>query len=306
VAGLEAPDEGEIWLGDRCVAGGTTFVPPERRQVGMVFQEYAVLPHLRARENVAFGLHGWPMEERRRRTQDALRLVGLEGLADRFPHQLSGGQQQRVALARALAPRPELVLLDEPFSNLDADRRQHLREEVRAILREVGATAVFVTHDQGEALQVGDRIAVMRAGRIEQIGTPDAVFLQPRNRFVAAFLGEAMFLPGVATDGGLDTELGLVRQPVELPAGTAVDVLVRPDDLALELDPLGAGVVEHRLFQGLTARFTVRLRDDRRLGCLTLHAAPLQPGDRVRVRLEPGHPLTYFPRLEAPHAPPPS
>jgi iron(III) transport system ATP-binding protein len=296
VAGLEEPDAGRILVDGRAVAGDGLFVPPERRQIGMVFQDYALLPHLSVRDNVAFGLHRLDRADAMRRATEALRLVGLEGLAERYPHQLSGGQQQRVALARALAPRPVLVLLDEPFSNLDADRRQHLRGEVREILREAGATAVFVTHDQAEALHIADRIAVMRAGAIEQVGTPDEVFLRPRNRFVAAFLGEAMFLPGRGGPDGIETELGRLDQALALPPGAEIDLLVRPDDIRLRADASAAPRVESRLFQGMTARYVVRLPSGRAVSCLTTHALTLAPGDAVRVELRPEHPLVVFER----------
>ena len=237
IAGFEMPDGGVIELGGRLVAGRGRFVPPEGRRVGFVFQEYALFPHMTVAENVAYGLPRG--RERERRVREMIELVRLEGLEGRYPHELSGGQQQRVALARALAPRPEILLLDEPFSNLDADLRQQVRAEVREILRRTGITAVFVTHDRREALNVGDRVAVMHAGRIEQVGTPEEIYYHPATPFVAEFMGPATLLDGRVRAGGIDTELGFFPQPVDLPAGAPVRVLVRPDDV--ELRPAGHG-----------------------------------------------------------------
>ena len=188
IAGLERPDDGAVRIeGD--TASGSEFVTPEQRDVGVVFQEFALFPHLTARENIAFGIDDWDADERTRRVDELLELVGLEAHDDKPPGELSGGQQQRVALARSLAPEPSLLLLDEPFSNLDVDLRVEMREEVREILNAAGVTAISVTHDQEEAMSISDRVAVMSEGRIEQVGTPEAVFQQPKSRFVAGFLG---------------------------------------------------------------------------------------------------------------------
>ncbi|PZU98248.1 MAG: ABC transporter ATP-binding protein, partial [Leptolyngbya sp.] len=200
IAGFEKPDGGTLYLGSQPV-GGTTWLPPERRDVGIVFQDYALFPHLTVEQNVAFGLQRRDRKGRsatadlQQRTAEAIALVGLEALTHRFPHELSGGQQQRVALARALAPRPAIILLDEPFSNLDVQVRLYLRQEVRDILRQVGASCVFVTHDQEEALALADRVAVMHQGQLEQIDTPEAIYGQPASRFVAEFVTQANFLP---------------------------------------------------------------------------------------------------------------
>jgi ABC-type Fe3+/spermidine/putrescine transport system ATPase subunit len=212
IAGFEQPDAGEIYLDGRRVAGPDGFVPPERRGVGMVFQEYALFPHLNVAENVAFGLVGKDRRVKALRVAEMLALVGLSGYGERYPHELSGGERQRVALARALAPNPVLVLLDEPFSSLDADRRALVREEVHGILKWAGATAVFVTHDQEEALVMGDRLAVLRQGRLEQVDGPDVVFHNPATRFVAEFMGQTDFLPGRVTPEGIRTEVGLLPQ----------------------------------------------------------------------------------------------
>ncbi|NOZ59049.1 MAG: ABC transporter ATP-binding protein, partial [Euryarchaeota archaeon] len=170
IAGLEVPDAGSIEIGGVAVAGEGTWLPPEERRVGIVFQDYALFPHMRVRENIAFGLRGWSRCALRRRVDEVLELVGLSGLEERYPHELSSGQQQRVAIARALAPEPEVVLLDEPFSNLDVDLRRRIRRDIKRILREAGITAIFVTHDQEEAFYIADRLGVMRRGRLEQVG----------------------------------------------------------------------------------------------------------------------------------------
>ena len=199
LAGFERPDQGCIQLDGEIIAGGRTFLPPEKRRLGMVFQDYALFPHLSVRGNVAYALG---RRGDRSRVDEVLELVGLGELAERAPHELSGGQQQRVALARALAGTPSAVLLDEPFSGLDAALRARVRGEVREILRRAGVTALFVTHDQEEALSLADRVAVMCDGRIAQVGTPEEVYGRPESRWVAEFLGEADVLPGTVSDDG--------------------------------------------------------------------------------------------------------
>lgn len=228
IAGLEVPEEGTVVVGGRTLTGPGTFVPPERRQIGMVFQDWALFPHLSVARNVGFGL---PRSERRSspRIDEALELVGLGGLGDREPTTLSGGQQQRVALARAIAPRPSVLLLDEPFSNLDAALRVQVRTEIHGLLADLGVTTVFVTHDQDEAFVLGDRVAVLSGGRVVQVGRPDELYLRPADPWVAAFVGDANFLPGDADGTVARTALG----PVELdePASGPVRVLARPEHL---------------------------------------------------------------------------
>jgi iron(III) transport system ATP-binding protein len=294
IAGLEMPDAGELWLNGVCVAGAGRAVPPEERRLGMVFQDYALFPHLTALENVVFGLHRLPAAERRRRATEALALVGMAGLADRYPHQLSGGQQQRVALARALAPYPLVVLLDEPFSNLDAALRMQVRDELRAILARAGATAIFVTHDQSEALALGDRIALLRAGRLEQIGTPDEIFQHPRTRFAAEFIGQADFLPARVTEAGLLSEIGCIPQRVALPPGSQIEVLVRYDDLELTLDAGGEARIIGCTYEGPSYMYTVALRSGQRLRCKTPHTRRYPIGSTVRVVLLNDHLLPCF------------
>ena len=305
IAGLERPDAGCITIDGACVAGPATFVPPERRHAGMVFQHYALFPHLSVGDNVSYGLDRVGTKaDRAARAAEVLALVGLGALGHRMPHQLSGGQQQRVALARALAPRPAVLLLDEPFSNLDARLRAVVREEVRAILKATGTTAIFVTHDQEEALFIGDRVAVLNGGRLEQVGPPEAIFHAPETRFVAEFMGHTRFLPARVTARGLDTELGCVPQVVPLPEGTRVDVLVRPDDVRIiplsgapddPTMPTGAlGHVRQRVFQGMHHVYRVALPSGRIVDGLAPHTLVLHEGAPVRVALCPGHDLVCF------------
>src|SRR5262245_10707256 len=204
IAGFERVREGEIRLGGRTVSSPGMTVPPEKRRIGMVFQDYALFPHLAVAGNIAFGLHGVSSEERSARVRELAQLVGLSAALDKYPHEISGGQQQRVALARALAPRPELLLLDEPFSNLDVDLRERLSHEVRDIIKASGATAVLVTHDQQEAFAMADEIGILHEGRIQQWDIPYNLYHRPANRFVADFVGQGVFLPAQAVNGKQD------------------------------------------------------------------------------------------------------
>jgi iron(III) transport system ATP-binding protein len=230
IAGFEQLDGGRIEVGGALVAAGDLHVPPERRRIGMVFQEYALFPHLNVHENVRFGLRSAGADGSRR-VDEVLELVGLAGLGQRLPHELSGGQQQRVALARALAPEPAVVLLDEPFSNLDAGLRVRVRSEVRAILKAAGATAIFVTHDQEEALSLVDRVAVLMRGEVRQVATPQLLYRQPADREVAEFVGNANFVPGAASGRSATCELGALDLQSEVRG--PVDLLLRPENVAL-------------------------------------------------------------------------
>ena len=254
VAGFVRPTAGSVAVGPRVLVGDGVFVPPHQRRVAVVPQEGALFPHLTVAANVGFGL---PRAERRgRRVADLLALAGLEGLGDRMPHELSGGQQQRVAVARALAPEPDVVLLDEPFSALDAALRSSLRAEVRALLRSAGTTAVLVTHDQEEALSVADSVAVMREGVIVQKGTPSAVYTAPADLDVGTFLGAANVLPGDATGASVTCLLGTL--PTAAPVSGRVRALVRPEHLRLDGAGVPGTVVEQRYF-GHDAMLVVRV-----------------------------------------------
>jgi iron(III) transport system ATP-binding protein len=234
VAGFERLDGGVIEIGGHRVAGPGLHLPPEKRRIGMVFQEYALFPHMSVADNVRFGLHRYTGDARKR-VDEVLALVGLEGLGTRMPHDLSGGQQQRVALARALAPEPDLILLDEPFSNLDAGLRVRVRAEVRAILKAAGATAIFVTHDQEEALSLVDSIAVMLGGKVVQVAGPQQLYHQPATRAVADFVGDANFLAGHAQGYHVECELGSLH--LQTAQQGPVDVLIRPENVHVRPGP---------------------------------------------------------------------
>ncbi len=288
IAGFEVPDAGAVAIGGHQVAGDGIWEEPERRRIGMVFQDGALFPHLTVEKNVAFG------EPADGRVVECLELVGLAHRADAYPHELSGGERQRVALARALATEPAVVLLDEPFASLDAGLRVALREEVVAILRRAGASALLVTHDQQEALSLADQVVIMRAGRVEQAGTPEDVYNRPANRWVAGFLGAAEVLPGTAADGVVDTELGRLR--TDRDAGGAVEVMIRPEAVVVAAPQCAGevtGRVVERAFYGHDQLLTLELGSGRRLRSRVGGAAPWQPGDDVQVRVDgPVHVLT--------------
>ena len=291
ISGFERPDEGTVEVNGRRVASPTSMVPPERRRVGLVFQDLALFPHLTVRANVAYGIRRDP--DHRVRTDELLELVGLSGDGERMPHELSGGMQQRVALARALAPRPDVLLLDEPFSSLDQAMRTQLRAEVREILREARQSAIFVTHDQGEALTVADKVAVMTRGQVLQVAPPELIYAEPTTPYVATFVGVANLVPGDVARGTAATRFGVV--PLIGSAGRDVTghalVLLRPEHFAIVEAPDGpAGgdgwEVIARRFSGSEILLEVRASDGERLwveaGSRVRH---LGIGDRVKVAL---------------------
>ena len=296
IAGFDKPDSGSVRIGNRMVYGPGVNESPEQRRVGMVFQEGALFPHLTVAQNVAFGL---PKNAGRKESvADALRLVNLEGYDKRYPHQLSGGQQQRVALARALAPSPDLILMDEPFSSLDRSLREQLRTEVRAILKERNATAVCVTHDQEEALQLGDRVAVMNQGRIEQLGSPEEVFHNPDTRFAADFFGVADFLPAWQDGDCLTSEVGQTAWPAFWPSPWPTDrelqIMVRPDCLDIAPDENGNGLVAEKEFLGAFNIYSVELASGSRVRVMMSHIAHIDTGTRVRVSPAGRTPIAAF------------
>ena len=275
IAGFEEPDAGELCVDERRVNG----VAPERRRVGMVFQDYALFPHLTVAANVGFGLR---RAERPERVRELLSLVGLDGLEHRYPHELSGGQQQRVALARALAPAPAVVLLDEPWSNIDPLLRGSMRDELAAILRSLGASVLLVTHDREEAFSLADRIAVMREGRIVQAASPEELYSAPADRWTAGFVGAGNFLRGRIDGDLVETLLG--RFPVVGRNGASdVDVLIRPELLELRPDPLGPAEVVGREFRGHDVFYRVRLADGTEVVSQRPSTELVPPGSRVVV-----------------------
>ncbi len=303
IAGLEEPSEGSIRIGGEVVADDGTFVPSENRDVGLVFQDFALFPHLTVEENITFGIDHWDAREKGERATELLDLVGLAEHREKQPDQLSGGQQQRVALARSLAPEPDVLLLDEPFSNLDVRLRIEMREEVRRILKEAGVTAISVTHDQEEALSISDRVAIMNDGQLEQVGKPETVFENPESRFVASFLGRASFLPARVIDDTVETELGQLTTtrlngPVAAYDGADIDVLVRPDDLeAVPCNQATAdGRIIHRQYNGPTFVYRVELNSGTTVRCLHNHAKTFEHGQPVAVSLKADHSLAWYPR----------
>ncbi|WP_369221732.1 ABC transporter ATP-binding protein [Streptomyces sp. R39] len=285
LAGFEHPDSGTVLVDGEDV----TRVPAHRRDAGMVFQSYSLFPHLNAVDNVAFGMRMRKVRtsERRARAAELLELVGLGDKGERFPHQLSGGQQQRVALARALALRPRVLLLDEPLSALDAKVRLSLREEIRRLQRELGITTLFVTHDQEEALSIADRVAVMRAGRLEQCAEPAELYGRPATAFVAEFVGTMSRIPGTVKDGSVEVLGQRLPADGQAPAAGEVDVLMRPEAVQVRADGAGTATVVATAFLGAVVRVTVRLADGTEAKAdLPAHeAAGLGAGSAVSVSL---------------------
>ncbi|MEE8373360.1 MAG: ABC transporter ATP-binding protein [Dehalococcoidia bacterium] len=292
IAGFETPDSGTVEVGGRKVTGPGVFVPPEKRRVGIVFQDYALFPHLDVAANIAYGLPRG--SEQRERVQEMLSLVGLKEFQSRMTHELSGGEQQRVALARSLAPGPELLLLDEPFSNLDADLRARIRAEVKGILARAEATVIFVTHDQEEAMFIGDRVGVMNAGQLEQIDTPEAIFHRPATPFVAQVVGIVDFLSGKVQGRAVATEVGLLPLREDLPDGGAVKVMLRPDFIDIRPAADGVGVIVDRVFQGVYYLYSVQLPSGAMVRSLQHHNRCYPINTSVAVKMNPGHDAVYF------------
>lgn len=295
VAGFEVPDQGRIRVGGREVAGPGGWCPPEKRGVGMVFQDYALFPHLTVGDNVMFGLDRLSRADRRTRAREVLRILDLAAAFDRYPHELSGGQQQRVALARALAPEPVVVLMDEPFSNLDAHLRNQVRDEVVGILRATGVTCVLVSHDQRDALAISDRVAIMNQGRLEQIGSPREIYKHPESVFVATFVGRTNLLQGIVQneDGCVLTDFGSFCRVdrIGLPNGSEVMVAVRPEGFEECTDGFLRGEVLSTVYTGAHVEAEVAFPSahggHRRL---IVHLPPTRnypPGEELSFRLDP-------------------
>ena len=293
IAGFEPVRSGQLFLSGQLVSSPDVMTPTESRHVGMVFQEYALFPHLRVQDNIAFGLHHLARSERATRVQEMLRLTGLEGFERRYPHELSGGQQQRVALARALVQNPVVLLLDEPFSNLDPDMAGRMRQEVHELLRRTKTTTVLVTHDHDEAFAMADRIAVLNQGRLEQFDTPEMMYHMPATPFVADFVGQADFIPGTVSQGMVQTELGEFPDTIECKDGTAVVVMIRPDDIHLVPTEGARSRVLSRQFHGSENLYTVCLPSGQIVHSSQGSTSVYQTGTTVELRVLATHTVLF-------------
>lgn len=306
IAGFEPVTQGEIFIGDRLVSSSNRLAPPESRHIGMVFQDYALFPHLSVDENIAFGLRHLSRKDRQRRVDELLDAVGLRRQSRQFPHELSGGQQQRVALARALAPKPELVLLDEPFSNLDVDLRERLAQDVHDIIKQSNTTAILVTHDQNEAFAIADEIGIMHAGRIEQWDNAYAVYHRPATRFVADFVGQGAFVPGaVLATQQIEIELGVLKGSIpngcgmgceDCGKGCRVDVLLRPDDIVHDDASPTRAEVEKKAFRGAEILYTLKLDSGDRVLAMVPSHHNHEIGERIGIRLDVDHIVAFSPQ----------
>ena len=304
IAGFETPSAGRILLNGVVVSSADTSLAPEKRRIGMVFQEHALFPHLSAAKNIAFGLsHAFSISER---VRELAVLTGITELLEKYPHELSGGQQQRVALARALAPRPELLLLDEPFSNLDTGLRERLSHELRDIIKASGATAVLVTHDQNEAFAMADEVGVVREGRIEQWDSAYNLYHRPVNRFVADFVGQGAFLPAkVLNPSSVEIELGVLEGNIPgacqigceaCGKGCLADVLLRPDDVVHDDDAPTRAEVVHKAFRGAEIMYTLKLESGRKVLALVPSHHDHALGERIGIRLDVDHVVAFAPQ----------
>ena len=301
IAGFEPVRSGQIVLSDRLVSSSTETVPTEERRVGMVFQEYALFPHLRVADNIAFGLHHLSRAERICRVQEMLRLTGLEGLERRYPHELSGGQQQRVALSRALVQNPVLLLLDEPFSNLDPDMASRMRQDLHSLLRRTKTTTILVTHDHEEAFAMADRIAVLNRGEIEQLEAPELIYHLPATRFVADFVGQADFVTGEIRQGLVHTELGEFPNTIDGAEGSHVMVMIRPDDIHLVPNKSANSRIVARQFRGSENLYTIQLPSGQLVHSSESSTSVYHEGTAVELRVSATH-TVLFPAEEQPHA----
>ncbi len=296
IAGLEPIQNGNIIIDGNIVSCSTSMLPAEKRQLGMVFQDYALFPHMNVTDNICFGLRKESSTEKKQLSKEMIEIVGLQGLEQRYPHELSGGQQQRVALARALIVKPKLILMDEPFSNLDVELRERLSNDVRRILKEQGVTGILVTHDQAEAFAVADMIGVLYQHKLQQWDTAYNLYHDPSNRFVADFIGQGKFLRGVMqSHGKIETELGSFGgdRAYEWSAGTEVDVLVRPDDVLPDENSALRGIVTHKAFKGSEIVYTIALGDHSELlGAFPSHY-DYSIGEKIGVSLDLHHLIAF-------------
>ncbi len=293
IAGFEPVQSGQIFLSGRLVSSPGQMILTEERRVGMVFQEYALFPHLRVRDNIAFGLRHFNRSERKARVADMLRLVGLEGFERRYPHELSGGQQQRVALARALVQNPVVLLLDEPFSNLDPDMASRMRQELHDLLRRTKTTTLLVTHDHDEAFAMADRIAVLNEGRLEQFDAPETIYHMPATPFVADFVGQADFIPGTVSNGMVHTELGEFPDTLRCEEGASVVVMIRPDDIHLVPAKGATSRVLSRQFHGSENLYAVSLPSGQVVHSSQGSTSVYQEGTPVELRVLASHTVLF-------------
>jgi len=306
IAGFEPVQSGRILIDGEVMSTAGAAVAPEKRRVGMVFQDYALFPHLTVAQNIAFGL---PAQGRDARVAELAAIVGLEGSLASYPHEISGGQQQRVALARALAPRPALLLLDEPFSNLDTELRERLSLELRDIIKSTGTTAVLVTHDQHEAFSIADEIGVLHGGRIQQWDVPYNLYHRPVNRFVADFVGQGVFLPAtVLNNRQVQIELGVLEGDIpaacsmgcaECGKGCLADILLRPDDIVHDDNAATKAEVLNKAFRGADILYTLKLESGRKVLALVPSHHNHALGERIGIRLDVDHVVAFQPE---PHA----
>ena len=304
IAGFEPVRSGQIFLSGHLVSSPDHMTPTEDRHVGMVFQEYALFPHLRVQDNIAFGLRHLSRHDRKIRVHDMLRLVGLEGFERRYPHELSGGQQQRVALARALVQHPVVLLLDEPFSNLDPDMASRMRQELHDLLRRTKTTTILVTHDHDEAFAMADRIAVLNQGKLEQFDTPEIIYHMPQTPFVADFVGQADFIAGTVTNGMVQTELGEFSNTLECEEGTEVVVMIRPDDIHLVPMKGATSHVVSRQFRGSENLYAVSLPSGQIVHSSQGSTSVYEVGTPVELRVLASHSVIFKQTLSAPRATP--
>jgi len=292
IAGLENPDAGTVEIAGKTMNGQHFFLPPEIRHVGMMFQDYALFPHMDVLKNIGYGLGR--DSARADRLTEVISLTGIEHLKNRMPYQLSGGEQQRVALARAIAPRPEVLLLDEPFSNLDEALRSQVRQETKDILKKSNITTVFVTHSTEEAMEMGQTVAVMNHGLLEQVGSPETIFNSPATEFVANFMGMADFLETTLSKKLLHTEIGSLPAPRGVPNDTTLRVMIRPENISIEPSDTGQGIIQQRIFRGAFCLFKLELISGKTIHCLVPSTKNLSEGSRVTIRFKKGYiPLCF-------------
>ncbi len=296
IAGLEPLTSGQILLNNEIISSQTIFLPPEKRKMGMVFQDYALFPHLTVHENICFGMRKLSKFKRKQKSEELLAVVGMDNFSERYPHELSGGQQQRIALARALAIKPKLILMDEPFSNLDIELRERLSHDVRNILKAHNMTCIMVTHDQAEAFVISDKVAVINHGKLQQWDTSYNLYHDPVNRFVAEFIGQGVFLPGVLqTPESVQTEVGLIcgDRAYDWPLGSKVEVLIRPDDVKLSRAGNLFATVINKSFKGSEILYTLELPTGYKLLSALPSHSDHNLGESIPIKLDLHHLIAF-------------